>query len=219
MIDRRRLLALVGLGLCVGGWQGPVAAVAAPELAAPSGRQLASSDAGEFIVTLAERAVTGLADPSITPDERSARFRTLLNQGFDVPAIARFALGRYWRLASEAERQEYLLLFEKLTIQTYAKRFTDYAGEKLKIVQTRAGGEGDAVVASELLRPTGPAVKVDWRVRRDETGFKIFDVVIEGVSMSVTQRDEFSAVIQRTGGKVDGLLATLREKTGNAAPR
>ena len=169
-------------------------------------------EAGTFIVTLAERAVTGLARTDVTDAERDRRFRELFREGFDVPAIARFVLGRYWRAASEAERSEYMKLFEELIVQTYSSRFTGYAGESVRIINTRAGSDGEITVVSELARPSGAPVRVDWRVFRTSAGFKIYDVAVEGVSMSVTQRDDFAGLIQSNGGRVENLLTALREK-------
>ncbi len=75
-------------------------------------------------------------------------------------------------------------------------------------------------MTSEIIRPNGaPPAKVDWRVTRADGAYKITDVVVEGVSMAVTQRSEFASVIQRNGGKVEGLLAMLRQKTATAGAR
>ncbi|MGQ0663329.1 MAG: MlaC/ttg2D family ABC transporter substrate-binding protein [Pseudomonadota bacterium] len=173
-------------------------------------------EAGAFITDLARQAVARLTAADLEAAERNHRFQGLLNKGFDVPAIARFSLGRYWRLATEKERAEYVKLFEDLIVQTYAARFVDYAGEALRVTHTRADSDGDVLVFSEFERSNGPPIRVDWRLRRDGESFKIYDVVVEGVSMAITQRDDFSAAIQRSGGKVEGLLAALRDKTGAA---
>lgn len=182
--------------------------------AAAQGRPAAAMpapEAGEFITRLAERAIAGLTNVNAPKTEREQQFRKLLNDGFDVPHIARFVLGRYWRLASEPERAEYLALFEDFIVNSYSQRFGEYAGENLKVIAAKAAGD-DIGVLSDLVRPNGPPVKLEWKLRRDGASFKITDVVVEGVSMSITQRDDFSATIQRSGGKVEGLLAVLRDK-------
>jgi phospholipid transport system substrate-binding protein len=74
--------------------------------------------------------------------------------------------------------------------------------------------ERDALVQSELALKDGRKIIVNWRVR-SKTEPKIIDVIVEGVSMAITQRDEFSAIINQNGGKIDGLLTALRKKTGN----
>jgi phospholipid transport system substrate-binding protein len=184
-----------------------------------SGHVLAqASDASVFIARLAEQAVTKLTGPGITPAERINRFRVMFNDGFDGKAIANFAIGRYQRVATEAELADYYKLFEDLIVQTYANRFAEYAGESLRVVGNRPGPDGDVIVASDLLRPNAPPVRVEWRVHRDEYGQKVNDIRVEGVSMIQIHRDDFAAVIQRGGGKVQALLDTLRNKTAaNAA--
>jgi len=200
-------------------------AVDAPVFGEEPARQLSQArptaptpapDAGEFIAGLADRAIAGLTDKNASRPDREQRFRSLLTDGFDVPHIARFVLGRYWRTANEDERAEYLRLFEDFIVHSYSQRFGEYAGENLKIAGTRNMPDGEAMVLTDLLRPSGPPVKVEWRMRRADTAFKITDVVVEGVSMSITQRDDFSATIQRGGGKVDALLVQLRDKVRTA---
>jgi phospholipid transport system substrate-binding protein len=192
-----------------------IAAAPAPASAQgpSSAASAAVSEGSQFVTNLASRAVGELTSDDLPMPERVSRFRVLLTEAFDVPAIARFVLGRYWRVASESEKAEYLKLFEDFIVQTYVQRFNDFAGAQLKVLQTRAGQDNEVVSTMEAALPTRPPARFDVRMRRDEDRFKIFDVVVEGISMSVTQRDDFSAVIQRNGGKIEGLLASLREKT------
>jgi phospholipid transport system substrate-binding protein len=201
----------------VRGRRGVVCALAFAALfitSAPSRAQ--DGDAAAFIAQLAEQAVAKLTAPNITQTERRDRFRQIFNESFDVKAIARFALGRYFRGASEAEQAEYYSLFEELMVQVYAVRFTQYAGETLRVTGTRPGPDGDQVVSSELVRTKGSPIQVRWRVHRDESGPKVNDIVVEGVSMILTHRDDFTAVIQRSNGKMEGLLASLRSKTAQS---
>lgn len=172
-----------------------------------------AADGGQFVTALAQRAVAELTTENVEQAERVRRFRALLTEAFDVPGIGRFVLGRYWRVATEQEREEYLRLFEEMIVQTYAKRFHDFRGAQLKVLGTRHVGEGEAVAALEAILPNRAPARLDARLRQHESSYKIFDIVVEGVSMATTQRDDFSAVIQKNGGKVEGLLASLRERT------
>jgi len=185
--------------------------------ARPASGAVTVPEASDFITRLAERAIEGLTDKNLPLAERTQRFRQLLTEGFDVPQIGRFVLGRYWRVATEEERAEYLKLFEDYIVHNYATRFGEYAGENLKIGAASRTNDGDVIVFSELLRPSGAPVKVDWKLRTDGSAFKITDVAVEGVSMTITQRDDFSASIQRSGGRVEGLLTMLRDKVRTAA--
>ena len=124
-------------------------------------------------------------------------------------------LGRYWRQASEAERAEYLRLFDELVVQTYARRFNEFNTARLRVLSvSRPNEDNDVIVAVEGTVAGKPPVRLDVRVRQGSSAYKVIDVSIEGVSMAVTQRDEFSSVIQRGGGRVEALLASLRDKVG-----
>jgi phospholipid transport system substrate-binding protein len=174
----------------------------------------AAEDAAGFISDLGQRTVHILAAKA-PENEREAKCRAIFEEGFDIPTISRFVLGGYWRTASEAQRQDFTALFETYVIRAYAVRFNDYGGEQLKVTAARTEDEDNSMVQSVIARPSGaPPIKVDWRVNKTAKGFKITDVVVEGVSMAVTQRQEFASVIQRNGGQIDALLKLLREKTG-----
>lgn len=168
--------------------------------------------AGKFIESLADKAIAALTESSVSREERKGRFRVLLNEHFAVDTIGRFVLGRYWNDATESEQKEYLDLFETLIVITYVDRFNNYSGEKLTVDGTVPATGGDLLVNSRITRPAGgDPLEVGWRVRSRNGQFKIVDVIVAGVSMGQTQRSEFSSVIRRSGGKLEGLLAKLRE--------
>jgi len=191
-----------------------VAVLLAVATIAASEQLRAADDAAGFISDLGQRTVQILAAKA-PENEREAKCRAIFEEGFDIPTISRFVLGGYWRTASEAQRQDFTALFETYVIRAYAVRFNDYGGEQLKVTAARTEDEDNSMVQSVIARPSGaPPIKVDWRVNKTAKGFKITDVVVEGVSMAVTQRQEFASVIQRNGGQIDALLKLLREKTG-----
>ena len=175
----------------------------------------AATDPSVFMSEMWKRAVEILGKKA-PQTERLVRFRELFQADFDGPGIARFVLGRYWRSASQEEQQEFLSLFEDYVVFVYGTRFSSLSGETLKIRGSRAAESG-VVVSTEMITPGDAPVKIDWRLIADGGVFKINDVVIEGVSMMVTQRSEFASVIQRNGGQVSGLLSVMREKTKTAS--
>jgi phospholipid transport system substrate-binding protein len=172
-------------------------------------RQAAAQDPRAFVNTLGERAIQVLA-PSVSPAQRLDRFRELFSTGFDVPGIGRFILGRYWRIATPREQQEFLSLFQEYVARAYAARLGGFGGEPFRVIGARLNG-AEIVVSSEIVLASGP-IGIDWYLVDNGGPYKITDVYIAGISMKVTQRDEFAAVIQRSGGRVEGLLAQLRQK-------
>ena len=178
---------------------------------------LAAADPAAVINNLGNRALEVLGK-NATPAQRVARFHELFREDFDVPGLARFVLGRYWKTATPEEQTEFVKLFEDYIALVYSNQLAAYSGETLKVTGSRTNAE-EAIVASEIIRPAGtPPVKVDWHLTDRNGTYKISDVTVDGISMAVTQRSEFASVIQRSGGKVAGLIAQLREKTAAAAP-
>ncbi|HJM52226.1 MAG TPA: ABC transporter substrate-binding protein [Alphaproteobacteria bacterium] len=168
--------------------------------------------ATDFIQTLGDEFVAVLADKELPAERRLEEFRRLFIESFDVATISRFALGRYWGRASKSQRQEYGRLFSDYIVNTYSARLGQYSGEKVVVGETRNDRKRDRIVASKIVPPEGKPVRLDWRLRRRGEDFKIVDVIIEGVSMAITQRDAFASVIRRGGGKVESLLEELRSK-------
>lgn len=177
--------------------------------------QVAAQDARAFVSALGNDAIQVLG-PSVSPDRRLARFRELFHNDFDVPGIGRFVLGRYWRVATPPQQQEFLGLFQEYIVRAYSVRLGQYGGEPFRVTGSRPNG-GETIVSSEIIRPNGSRVAVDWYLINEGGQLKITDVYVGGVSMKVTQRDEFASVIQRNGGSVAALIAQLRQKLA-AAP-
>jgi len=171
-----------------------------------------AAGASDFVSRLAERVIKILTAKRLDKDGRVRALSRVFLDGFDVRAIGRFVLGRYWRPASEAERTDYLAVFQDYVVQTYAVRFTSYAGEAFVVTKAIPDGEEGAIVFSDIGKLGEDPVHVQWRVRRTANGYKIVDVNVEGMSLVVTQREEFASVLQRHEGKVAALTALLREK-------
>jgi phospholipid transport system substrate-binding protein len=219
LVRRIFLAAFLAAGLLAGGAARVDTAQADTAQADTAQADTAQADTAvspsEFIAGLGDRAVSALTGPDLSRSEREARFRELLDSHFDVPAIGKFVLGRYWRVATEEEKQEFLGLFEEFLIKGYARRFAEYSGETFEVRNVRQEAGGQSLVQSLVIRPSAENVRVDWRVQGTSEGsFRIIDVIVEGLSMAATQRDEFASVIQSKGGKVAGLIEVLRQKVG-----
>jgi len=177
-------------------------------LAAPI--EARAQDARTFIGTLGQQAIEVLG-PAVPEVQRQARFRELFRDDFDLPGIGQFVLGRYWRVATPQEQQDFLGLFQEYIVRSYSTRLTEYGGEPFRVTGARPNGE-ETVVTSEIVRPNGNRIEIVWFLIGSPGRYKISDVYVAGVSMKVTQRDEFASVIQRNGGRVEALIAQLRQK-------
>ncbi len=110
-----------------------LAAMLLAVLFAGQARAQGAQDAGRFLAELTDRAVDQLTEPGLSDDEQERRFRGLIGEGFDIPAIGRFVLGRYWRRASEAERATFLATFEDLIVHRFLPLFAEYSGDKISV--------------------------------------------------------------------------------------
>lgn len=197
---RRMFMALVVAMLC---------AVTAPTARADTG------SASDFIKALGAKAISVLQQKNMSLADRETAFRKILKEDFDIDLIGRFSLGRYWRRANPEQRRDYLAVFGEYVLRTYASKLGGYAGEKLAVVSQQAlKNKRDVLVNTQIKRPAGPPIKATWRVRTVKGRQRIIDIMVEGISMAVTQRDTFAAVVRRSG--LDGLLEVLRSRSDKA---
>ena len=203
MAKRRLFIAVIFL---LAGFAAPQAAKAEP-----------GDNAVAFINSFGQRAIDSLTKPGISDQELIGNFRTLFEEGFDVAFIARSALGRFWRKATEMQRAEYVPLFEDYIVHIYAVQFRQYSGEKFVAQSAREIPDGGFVVLSDVVLPDGPATKLEWAVFDVEGAQKIRDIKVEGVSMITTYRDQFANTILQSNGEVAGLIDALKQKTTQLA--
>ena len=189
---------------------------AAPALADDAPATVAPDQAESFIQDLSQKAIAVLRDSSKTEEEREAVFRGLLKSGFDMNFIGRFVLGVNWRQATPQQREDYQALFNDYVLKTYSARLGGFTNEEFKVMSSQPAGKRDVMVHSQVLRKDGPPITADWRVRLVDGEPKVIDVVVEGVSMSISQRQEFASVVQSKG--MNGLIETLRARVDGDAP-
>jgi phospholipid transport system substrate-binding protein len=160
-----------------------------------------------------------------SPEQRRVEFRQLFHDDFDVPALARFVLGRFVRILTPPQQREFLALFENYVIATYSDRLSEYVagGVVPRVIGSRIDPDG-AIVSSRFVRGSGPAnsgaVRVDWRLSREPDGaYLISDIIIDGLSMAANGRSELEGVAERNGEQPLAILAVMRQETINAMLR
>ena len=139
----------------------------------------------------------------------------LIRAGFNIELIGRFVLGKYWRTATPEQKADYQQLFNRFVIKSYAVRMGGFAGTTFQVTKTVPVGDQDILVTTRIDRPSGAPIEAGWRVREIKGHYKIIDVVVEGVSMAATQRQEFASVVKSRG--LPGLLQILRARTQTLA--
>lgn len=176
--------------------------------------------ARQFIQDLGDRAIKSLTGKELTIQERRNRFEKMFVEDFDYERIGKFVLGRFRKGGAAEDIERYLKLFKSTIVSTYAARFGEYNHEKFKATSGRvSNNKGTSmIVSSQIIRPNDSKVMIEWHIyENSQKLLKIYDVVVEGVSMALTQRSEFTGILQSENG-IKGLIEELenRQKNPNA---
>lgn len=186
---------------------GPALAVALSLIALGTVRPSAAEEPRAFIDELGREAVDILGG-SIPAAERQAALEDLLRRAFDFDTISRLVLGRYWRQATPEQQEDYREVFATFVVQTYARSLADKRIDDFAITDVRTLSDRDTLVETVIEQPGEAPTRFAWRVRRNGDRLKLVDVVVDGVSMVISRRSEFTSVVQREG--MDGLIRSLR---------
>lgn len=175
-----------------------------------------SADAKTYINKLGNNALSIISNAKLNKAQKQDKLNVLFSESVDIPWVARFVMGRFWRQATETQKTAYVREYRKFLIKHYTSRFADYTGGSFNITGVKDDGDNEFTVNMQLLgdKKNSEPVLVDYRVRADGSAFKIFDVNVEGVSLITTQREEFSSVISQHS--IDYLIAQLQNKAMDA---
>lgn len=168
--------------------------------------------ADQFIREVGGDTLKALGDRSLTTEKREGLVRTLLTTHLDLDAVGRFCLGRYSRGITEAQKAEYDQLFQDYLVKVYSQLLSQYNGETLDVRDGTKAAGAETIVESQINRPSGPPIRVEWKTHEKDGKPLVTDVVVEGVSMAFTQRQQFESVIQNNGGKIDALFAAMKKQ-------
>ncbi len=129
----------------------------------------------------------------------------------DEVTIAKLALGKNWRLASREQKLEFIEEFKMLLIRTYGKSLSEFRDQTIRYFPVNMKeGDKKVVVKSEVLQPGGPSIPVSYRMRIKDSGWKVYDLSIDGVSLVTSYRGTFAQEVRKGG--IDGLLKMLKNK-------
>ena len=170
--------------------------------------------AAERIDALGTEAMAVLADASMSPEIRQRHFREMLARELDIPLLARFMLGRYWKKATPEARQAYQDAFAEYILVRYASLLGGAREiQGFEVVGAKTIESGDVLVETRIRRGGAEPIATTWRMRKRDGRYVVIDLVVEGLSMVQTQRQEFASILRSNGGRVEGLISVLREKT------
>jgi len=173
-----------------------------------------TKDASKYVYEISNEVLTLIAREDINDAQKQEKLRVIFKKVVDTEWIGKFALGRYWKVATPAQQKEYLELFGNYLADIYVPNFKKYTSQKMKIVNVTETGANEYLVQTELSEPlSNYSVKINYRLIKkggDYKDFAIFDIAAEGISLISTQRAEFSAIVARSG--LNSLIDNLRSK-------
>ena len=176
-----------------------------PALASPAGDRAVA-----FIKQTGAKLVA-VIDAMGSPEQRRQALGGIIDANIDVDGVARFCLGRFWNTATPAQQQQYVKLFRDMLVANISSKLGDYRGVTFDVgtVQDRDTGE---VVATIVKRPNNPPANLQWLVANAAADPKIIDLIAEGTSLRLTERDDYASFLSQHGGRLDALLEGLRKQ-------
>ena len=165
-----------------------------------------------FVQSTVNRAAKTLSG-NFTKEERVEILKEIASETVDINGIGYYTLGSYRKNISDEQIRKYENLFEQYFLKSFASRLAEYSNPEIEVISKKKINENYTMVSSILVSTEQrPEVKIDWRVYTKESeNPKIRDLIIEGLSLARTQKEEFSSIIESNDGDINALFTTLRE--------
>lgn len=162
-----------------------------------------------------DRALAEMASRKDELTENPGRIYDLIDQivlpRFDFERMSQLVLGKYWRRANEAQKTAFVAAFRELLVRTYATALLNYSGQKIQYLPTRNDSNAEEVmVQTEVAEEGAPPIPIGYNLYRTGSGWKVFDVVIDGISLVSNYRTSFASQVRRY--QISGLIAKLEER-------
>ncbi len=145
---------------------------------------------------------------------KKAAMEQIIDRAVDVQEVARFCLGRFWHQATPQQQQEYVKLFHRVLVNNITSKIGDYKGVSVAVGKALPR-EGEIAVLSTVNRPNNPPTKVDWLVTEGSSP-KIIDVIAEGTSLRLTQRNDYASYLSHNNYNVQALIDAMRQQASQA---
>ena len=171
-----------------------------------------SMEADVFIQSTVNRAAKTLSG-NLTIEQRVEKLKEIASDTVDINGIGYYTLGAHRKSISAEQVKEYKLLFDKYFLKSFSSRLAEYSNPEIDVISKKKINENYTIVSSILVATEQrPEVKIDWRVyTKDPKNLKIRDLIIEGLSLARTQKEEFSSIIQSNNGDINALFSSLRD--------
>ena len=165
----------------------------------------------EYVNKLTDDVIQNVLASPAPKTEKLSLFREKFQEALDLKYIGQFVLGVYWRKANQAQRDAFLKAFMDFTTKSWADKFNMYTGQTIVFKGSQNAQKGQIFVNSTV--QNNPPASVIWRLREKDGQYKIIDIIVEGVSMAMSYRNEYSSFMQTNNGDLNKLTQTLNEKS------
>ncbi|HLY90279.1 MAG TPA: ABC transporter substrate-binding protein [Acetobacteraceae bacterium] len=182
--------------------------------ARPAHAQSALQHATSFIKDVGDQLVA-VVNSSQPDAQKRNQLTQIIDGAVDVDAVAKFCLGRFWRSASSQQQQNYTTLFHQVLVNNITSKLGEYRGVSFVMGKAQMRDE-DAVVSTVVNRPNNPPTNVDWIVTHPVSTPKIIDVVAEGTSLRLTQRQDYASYLSHNNDSIDALINAMRQQVAQA---
>ena len=171
-----------------------------------------SIESDVFIQSTVNRAAKTLGG-NFTREERVEKLKDIARETVDIRGIGYYSLGSYKKTMSDEELKEYEIVFEEYFLKSFSSRLAEYSNPEIEVNSKKKINENYTIVSSTLIATdTRPKVRIDWRVyTKYPDNLLIRDLIIEGLSLARTQKEEFSSIIESNGGDIQFLFETLKK--------
>ena len=171
-----------------------------------------SSEAEKFVQLTVDKASDVLNDNS-SKQEKIDKLKNIAKETVDINGIGLYTLGSHRKNISSEQKQVYEILFEEYFLKTFASRLAQYTDPKIKVKSEKKLNKNYTIVSSGLIATEKrPEVKIEWRIyTKDPNNLLIRDLIIEGLSLVRTHREEFNSIIQSNDGDINALFSKLKE--------
>ena len=165
-----------------------------------------------FVQSTVNRASQAL-DNKFSKKEKINKLKNIARETVDIEGIGQYTLGSYRKKITSNQKKEYSFLFEKYFLKSFASRLAEYSNPEIEVKSKKKINENYTMVSSTLISTEQrPEVKIDWRIyTKNPDNPLIRDLIIEGLSLARTQKEEFSSIIESNDGDINALFATLKE--------
>ena len=165
-----------------------------------------------FVQSTVNRASQVLSD-NLSKDQKIIELKSIAAETVDIKGIGMYTLGSYRKILSEDQKKEYAILFEQYFLKTFSSRLAEYSNPEIEVKSKEELNKNYTMVSSVLVSTEQrPEVKIDWRIyTKNPDDLKIRDLIIEGLSLVRTQKEEFASIIESNNGDINALLTSLKE--------